>query len=169
MAKDKGKGKKSGKRHPSWPRGSRCVRMPGRATRSPWKDEPQDEARPSSKREMEELQGRAGQASGVREVSGARSAWSSRRRDTAGKGSLIRRITERVSPRVSARLQLSAPTDGRSPRCTSSLHGAPAGGRRSRVFDRSWYNRAGVSALMGFSTEGQVEGFLQNVRWSRMR
>ena len=53
-------------------------------------------------------------------------------RDTAGKGGTIKRITERVSPRVFRVIALSAPTDARSPRCTFSATSAPAGGRRNR-------------------------------------
>lgn len=85
-------------------------------------------------------------------------------RDAAGKGGIIRRITERVSPRVFHIVALPAPSDREKSqiymqRYISSL---PAGGEIV-IFDRSWYNRAGVEKVMGFCTEKEYEDFLVSV------
>jgi polyphosphate kinase len=83
-------------------------------------------------------------------------------RDTAGKGGVIKRITERVSPRVFRVVALGTPT----PREKSQMYfqrympHLPAAGEVV-LFDRSWYNRAGVERVMGFATEEQVERFLK--------
>ena len=91
-------------------------------------------------------------------------------RDTAGKGGLIKRLTERVSPRTFRVVALSAPTE----RERSMLYlqryiqHFPAGGEVV-IFDRSWYNRAGIERVMGYASEKEVEFFLANVpgfeRW----
>jgi polyphosphate kinase 2 len=82
-------------------------------------------------------------------------------RDTAGKGGTIRRITERVSPRVFRVVALPAPTDReRSQMYVQRYIGHfPAAGEVV-IFDRSWYNRAGVEPVMGFCTEEQTARFL---------
>ncbi len=82
-------------------------------------------------------------------------------RDTAGKGGVIRRITERVSPRVFHTVALSAPTEREKSQMYFQryLPHLPAAGEVV-LFDRSWYNRAGVERVMGFATEKQVEDFL---------
>lgn len=82
-------------------------------------------------------------------------------RDGAGKGGTIKAITERVSPRVFRVVALPAPTDKEKSqlyfqRYVSHL---PSAGEIV-IFDRSWYNRAGVEKVMGFCTEEQVEKFL---------
>ena len=85
-------------------------------------------------------------------------------RDTAGKGGTIKRITERVSPRVFRVVALAAPT----PREKSQMYiqryveHFPAGGEVI-IFDRSWYNRAGVERVMGFCTPEQTDRFLELV------
>ena len=83
-------------------------------------------------------------------------------RDTAGKGGTIKAITDRVSPRVFRVVALPAPTDARRPRCTCSATSQhmPAGGEVV-IFDRSWYNRAGVERVMGFTPEAEVRKFLR--------
>src|SRR5437868_8726538 len=85
-------------------------------------------------------------------------------RDTAGKGGVIKRITERVSPRVFRVVALPAPTDREKSQMYVQryLQHFPAGGEVV-IFDRSWYNRAGVERVMGFCTEDQVKRFLNNV------
>ena len=99
----------------------------------------------------------------VRE-SGARIILVCEGRDTAGKGGLIKRLTERVSPRTFRVVALSAPTE----RERSMLYlqryvqHFPAAGEVV-IFDRSWYNRAGVERVMGYATQHEVEGFLKNV------
>ena len=83
-------------------------------------------------------------------------------RDAAGKGGLIRRLTERVSPRVFRLVALPATSD----REKSQLHiqryiqHFPAAGEIV-IFDRSWYNRAGIEYVMGFCTEEQQRRFLE--------
>ncbi|GAA0485804.1 polyphosphate kinase 2 [Paractinoplanes deccanensis] len=85
-------------------------------------------------------------------------------RDTAGKGGTIKAITERVSPRVFRVVALPAPTDRERSQMYMQRYvpHLPAAGEVV-VFDRSWYNRAGVERVMGFCTEDQARGFLQVV------
>jgi len=85
-------------------------------------------------------------------------------RDTAGKGGTIKRITERVSPRVFKVVALAAPTEReRSQMYVQRYIGHfPAAGEVV-IFDRSWYNRAGVERVMGFATDEQVASFLRVV------
>ncbi len=91
-------------------------------------------------------------------------------RDTAGKGGLIKRLTERVSPRTFRVVALSAPNERERSKLYLQRYIAhfPAGGEIV-IFDRSWYNRAGVERVMGYTKEEEVERFLQNVpkfeRW----
>jgi polyphosphate kinase 2 len=82
-------------------------------------------------------------------------------RDTAGKGGVIKRITERVSPRVFRVVALPAPTEREKSQMYIQryLPHLPAAGEVV-LFDRSWYNRAGVERVMGFATEEQVKTFL---------
>jgi polyphosphate kinase 2 len=83
-------------------------------------------------------------------------------RDAAGKGGVIRRLTERVSPRVFRVVALPAPTEREQSQLYIQRYMAhlPAGGEIT-IFDRSWYNRPGVERVMGFCTEAQAERFLQ--------
>ncbi len=83
-------------------------------------------------------------------------------RDTAGKGGTIKRITERVSPRVFKVVALSAPTEREKSQMYVQryLPHFPAAGEVV-IFDRSWYNRAGVERVMGFCTPEQTERFLE--------
>ena len=83
-------------------------------------------------------------------------------RDTAGKGGIIKRITERVSPRVFRVVALGVPTEREKSQMYFQRYipYLPAAGEVV-LFDRSWYNRAGVERVMGFATEEQVENFLQ--------
>ena len=83
-------------------------------------------------------------------------------RDTAGKGGTIKRITERVSPRVFKVIALSAPTDREKSQMYVQryLPHFPAAGEVV-IFDRSWYNRAGVERVMGFCTPEQTAQFLE--------
>ena len=85
-------------------------------------------------------------------------------RDGAGKGGTIKALTERVSPRVFRVVALPAPTE----REKSQMHMQryiqhfPAAGEVV-IFDRSWYNRAGVERVMGFCSDEQAENFLKGV------
>ena len=83
-------------------------------------------------------------------------------RDGAGKGGMIRTITERVSPRVFRVVALSAPTERERTQVYIQryLPHLPAEGEVV-IFDRSWYNRAGVEYVMGFCTEEQHSRFLK--------
>ena len=83
-------------------------------------------------------------------------------RDAAGKGGLIKAITERVSPRVFRVVALPAPSDREKSQMYIQryLQHFPAGGEIV-IFDRSWYNRAGVEHVMGFCTKEQYEEFLR--------
>ena len=83
-------------------------------------------------------------------------------RDTAGKGGTIKRITERVSPRVFRVVALPAPTEREKSQMYIQRYMAhfPAAGEVV-IFDRSWYNRAGVEPVMGFCTPEQTERFLR--------
>jgi polyphosphate kinase 2 len=85
-------------------------------------------------------------------------------RDTAGKGGTIKRITERVSPRVFRVVALPAPTEREKSQMYIQryLPHFPAAGEVV-IFDRSWYNRAGVEPVMGFCQPEETERFLEQV------
>jgi len=85
-------------------------------------------------------------------------------RDGAGKGGTIKAITERVSPRVFRVIALPAPTEREKSQMYAQryLPHLPAAGEVV-IFDRSWYNRAGVERVMGFCSEEQARGFLKMV------
>lgn len=82
-------------------------------------------------------------------------------RDGAGKGGTIKALTERVSPRVFRVVALPAPSDREKSQIYIQRYipHLPAGGEVV-IFDRSWYNRAGVERVMGFCSEEQAKGFL---------
>jgi polyphosphate kinase 2 len=83
-------------------------------------------------------------------------------RDAAGKGGVIKRITERVSPRVFRVVALPAPSDRERSQIYFQRYFEhfPAAGEIV-IFDRSWYNRAGVERVMGFCTDEEYERFLR--------
>jgi polyphosphate kinase 2 len=84
-------------------------------------------------------------------------------RDTAGKGGTIKRITDRVSPRVFKVVALPAPTERERSQIYFQRYLAhmPAAGEVV-IFDRSWYNRAGVEIVMGFCTDEEHRSFLRD-------
>jgi polyphosphate kinase 2 len=84
-------------------------------------------------------------------------------RDAAGKGGAIKRITERVSPRTFRVVALPAPTDREKSQMYIQryFNHFPAAGEVV-LFDRSWYNRAGVEHVMGFCTKKQYKNFLED-------
>ncbi|MGB8021826.1 MAG: polyphosphate kinase 2 [Candidatus Nanopelagicales bacterium] len=94
-------------------------------------------------------------------ASGARVCIVFEGRDTAGKGGVIKAITERVSPRVFRVIALPAPSDRERSQMYVQRYMAhfPAAGEVV-IFDRSWYNRAGVERVMGFTPEDQIDRFL---------
>src|SRR5262245_12746893 len=83
-------------------------------------------------------------------------------RDGAGKGGMIKAITERVSPRVFRVVALPAPTEREKSQLYLQRYMThfPAAGEIA-IFDRSWYNRAGVERVMGFCDPEHVERFLK--------
>jgi polyphosphate kinase 2 len=85
-------------------------------------------------------------------------------RDAAGKGGVIKAITARVSPRVFRVVALPAPSDREKTQLYSQryIKHMPAAGEIV-IFDRSWYNRAGVEKVMGFCTEDETQRFLDTV------
>ncbi len=84
-------------------------------------------------------------------------------RDAAGKGGLIKRIVERVSPRIFRVVALPSPTERQKTQLHAQRYIAqlPAGGEVV-IFDRSWYNRAGVEYVMGFCTPEEYNEFLRD-------
>ena len=85
-------------------------------------------------------------------------------RDSAGKGGAIKRITQRVNPRTCRVVALPAPSDREKTQWYFQRYvpHLPAAGEIV-LFDRSWYNRAGVERVMGFANETQVEDFFRDV------
>lgn len=85
-------------------------------------------------------------------------------RDSAGKGGVIKRITQRLNPRVVRVVALPAPSDREKSQWYFQRYvpHLPAAGEIV-LFDRSWYNRAGVERVMGFATENQVQDFFNDV------
>jgi len=84
-------------------------------------------------------------------------------RDAAGKGGVIKRITEGLNPRVCRVVALAAPTEREQTQWYFQRYAPhlPAGGEMV-LFDRSWYNRAGVERVMGFCTAAEVEEFFHS-------
>ena len=95
-------------------------------------------------------------------ASGARIVIIFEGRDAAGKGGVIKRLTERVSPRVFRVMALPAPTEREKTQMYIQRYIAhmPAAGE-VLIFDRSWYNRPGVERVMGYCTEEQARRFLE--------
>jgi len=85
-------------------------------------------------------------------------------RDSAGKGGVIKRITQRLNPRVCRVVALTKPSEKERTQWYFQRYvpHLPSGGEIV-LFDRSWYNRAGVERVMGFATEQQVEDFFRDV------
>ena len=85
-------------------------------------------------------------------------------RDAAGKGGVIKRITESLNPRICRVVALPAPTEREKTQWYFQRYVAhlPAGGEMV-LFDRSWYNRAGVERVMGFCTDDEYSEFLRSV------
>ncbi|PWR03491.1 polyphosphate kinase 2 [Meridianimarinicoccus roseus] len=85
-------------------------------------------------------------------------------RDSAGKGGVIKRITQRLNPRVARVVALPAPSEREKSQWYFQRYvpHLPAAGEMV-LFDRSWYNRSGVERVMGFATEDEVEQFFHDV------
>jgi polyphosphate kinase 2 len=124
-----------------------------------------DEKKLKSKKyekQLRELQGQLCQLQDWVKAKGLRVIIVFEGRDAAGKGGVIRAITERVSPRVFRVVALPAPSDREKSQLYLQRYFAhfPAAGEVV-IFDRSWYNRAGVERVMGFCSDEQYETFLQ--------
>ena len=125
------------------------------------------EAKPKMKRkefekELEKLQIELVKMQEWIKASGAKVCVLFEGRDAAGKGGIIKRITERTSPRVFRVVALPSPTEREKTQMYMQryLRYLPAAGEVV-LFDRSWYNRAGVERVMGFATREQVETFFK--------
>ena len=115
-------------------------------------------------RELEKLQGELVTMQQWLVATGAKICIVFEGRDTAGKGGVIKRIMERVSPRIFHHVALPAPTDRQKSQMYFQRYmpHLPAAGEVT-IFDRSWYNRAGVERVMGFCTKEQLAYFLDHV------
>jgi polyphosphate kinase 2 len=113
-------------------------------------------------RELERLQGELVKLQRWVRHTGERAIVVFEGRDAAGKGGVIKRITERVSPRVFRVVALPAPNEREKTQMYGQRYIAhfPAAGEII-LFDRSWYNRAGVERVMGFCTEKEYRDFLR--------
>jgi polyphosphate kinase 2 len=127
-------------------------------------DEPENMKRKPYEREMRRLHGELVALQEWVKATGAKICVVFEGRDTAGKGGTIKRITERVSPRVFRVVALSAPNQREQSQMYIQryIRHFPAAGEVV-IFDRSWYNRAGVERVMGFCSKEQTERFLEQV------
>jgi polyphosphate kinase 2 len=159
MAKDKGKkkGKKKQKQELEAVAGN-----PNPAAEQVAEGPPPPMSRKEFEKEMEKLQVELVKLQEWVKATGAKICVLFEGRDTAGKGGVIKRITERVSPRVFRVVALGTPTDREKSQMYFQRYmpHLPAAGEVV-LFDRSWYNRAGVERVMGFATLEQVETFLK--------
>ena len=152
MAKKKGKGTEKGK--------ARRDVADARTAATP--EAPAKMKTREYEREMRRLHGELVAMQEWVKATGARVCIVFEGRDTAGKGGVIKRITERVSPRVFKVVALSAPTERERSQMYIQRYIShfPAAGEVV-IFDRSWYNRAGVEPVMGFCTPDVSERFLE--------
>lgn len=125
--------------------------------------EPKRPSREEYESELERLQGELVKLQHWVKEAGRRVIVVFEGRDAAGKGGVIKRITERVSPRTFRVVALPAPTEREKSQLYIQRYLAhfPAAGEVV-IFDRSWYNRAGVERVMGFCTDEEYERFLQD-------
>jgi polyphosphate kinase len=168
MAKDKGKKKKDKKekKEKKLRKEQELLQAPAEVSGTAAEEAPAEGPHKISKKEfekeMEKLQVELVKLQEWVKATGAKVCVLFEGRDTAGKGGVIKRITERVSPRVFKVVALGTPT----PREKSQMYFQrympylPAAGEVI-LFDRSWYNRAGVERVMGFATQDQVDHFLK--------
>jgi polyphosphate kinase len=126
------------------------------------KDKEKKFSRKEYEKELRRLQGRLCKLQDWVKYKGLRVMVVFEGRDAAGKGGTIRALTERVSPRVFRVVALPAPSDREKSQMYIQRYMGhfPAAGEIV-IFDRSWYNRAGVEPVMGFCTKEQHEGFLE--------
>ena len=126
------------------------------------KDAPEKLKRKAYEKELRKLQEELCHLQDWVKASGERVIVVLEGRDAAGKGGTIKAITERVSPRVFRVVALPAPSDREKSQMYMQryVEHFPAGGEIV-IFDRSWYNRAGVEYVMGFCTPKQHKRFLE--------
>ena len=125
-------------------------------------DKPQKLSRKDYEDELEKLQGELVKLQFWVRKKGAKVIIVFEGRDAAGKGGVIKRITERVSPRVFKVVALPAPTEREKTQLYIQryMKHFPAAGEIV-LFDRSWYNRAGVERVMGFCSDYEYERFMR--------
>jgi polyphosphate kinase 2 len=125
-------------------------------------DNPQKLSNKDYEKELEKLQGELVKLQLWVKTTGAKVIIVFEGRDAAGKGGVIKRITERVSPRVFRVVALPAPTEREKTQLYIQryMNHFPAAGEIV-LFDRSWYNRAGVERVMGFCTDHEYERFMR--------
>jgi polyphosphate kinase 2 len=135
---------------------------PSATSREAEADPPPKLKRKEYERELRRLHGELVAMQEWVKASGAKLCIVFEGRDTAGKGGTIKRITERVSPRVFRVVALTAPTEREKSQMYVQryLPHLPAAGEVV-IFDRSWYNRAGVERVMGFCKPEETERFLE--------
>lgn len=144
------KGKKKGKREDQHQAGSTTSAEPGEKL-----------SRKAYEKELRALQGELCAVQDWLKATGQRVIIVFEGRDAAGKGGTIKAITERVSPRTFKVVALPAPSDREKSQLYIQRYVShfPAAGE-AVIFDRSWYNRAGVERVMGFADDEQVQRFL---------
>jgi polyphosphate kinase len=165
-----GTGPDAQRRHPegAFMSGKKSKGKPkGAADAAPGAAEGNDRPRMSNKdyeREMRVLQGELVAMQEWVKATGARVCIVFEGLDSAGKGGTIQRITERTSPRVFKHIALPTPTEREKSQMYVQRYMAhfPSAGEVV-IFDRSWYNRAGVEPVMGYCTQEQTDRFLQMV------
>jgi len=133
----------------------------GDTAETPATEKPQKLSNKEFNKELERLQGELVKLQYWVKEKGLRVIVVFEGRDAAGKGGIIKRITERVSPRVFRVAALPTPSEREKTQMYMQRYIShfPAAGEIV-LFDRSWYNRAGVERVMGFCTEEQYLGFL---------
>ncbi|HSC14978.1 MAG TPA: polyphosphate kinase 2 [Gammaproteobacteria bacterium] len=127
-------------------------------------EERADLGRKEYEKELDRLHGKLVQVQLWAKRTGARICIVFEGRDGAGKGGVIKALAERVSPRVFRVIALPAPTEREKSQMYLQryVRHLPAAGEIV-IFDRSWYNRAGVERVLGFCTENEAKEFLRTV------
>ena len=158
MAKDK---KKDKKRKTDPAAAPEEVLQPAVPQPAGWEDKPKMKAK-EYEPELEKLQIELVKMQEWVKATGAKVCVLFEGRDAAGKGGIIKAISERTSPRVFRVVALASPSEREKSQMYFQRYFPylPAGGEVV-LFDRSWYNRAGVERVMGFATEEQVQTFLK--------
>ncbi len=158
------KHKKSRKHHRAEQAARGAAIDPGGAPVDGAPDEPAKLTKKQYEKEMRVLQGELVALQEWVKATGAKVCIVFEGLDSAGKGGTIRRITERTSPRVFKHIALPTPSEREKSQMYIQRYIAhfPSAGEVA-IFDRSWYNRAGVEPVMGYCTPEQSEKFLEQV------